>query len=432
MIREFKLNLFDLVMSLSTAVDLVSRAVANHHKRVAYLASCIAQQLGLSREEESELIIAGALHDIGAISLKERLEAMNFEIEYPFRHTEAGYCLVSVFEPFSKIARLIRYHHVPWNWGQGSVLEEEPVPLGSHILHLADRIDVLIDKEREVLGQVRSIRERIEAFSGKMFVPELVEAFKSLSVKECFWLDAVGPSIGQILRRRMNLARVELDLEGLLNLSRLFSQVIDFRSQFTSTHSRGVAATAETLARLIGFSESECRLMRVAGYLHDLGKLAVPAEILEKPGGLTPEEFNVIRSHTYYTYRILEPIKDLEVVNTWASFHHERLNGTGYPFRYRDEDLSLGSRIMAVADVFTALTEDRPYRKGMEAERTFEVLEQMVESVVLDPRVISLLKDHFDEINSSRIASQKASVECYQMFAQSVERCLRKGTGDLS
>lgn len=425
MIKEVKVNLFDLIMSLSTAVDLVSQVMANHHKEVAYIASSIARELGLSREEESELIIAGALHDTGAISLKERFETLNFEVEFPHRHAELGYRLIKIFKPLSKIAHLVRYHHVPWSGGEGSEFEGEKVPLGSHILHLADRVDVLIDKKREILGQVKALGEKIEEFAGKMFLPELVGAFKRVATREYFWLDVAGPSIDQILSRRMSLATIELNREGLLNLSQLFSQIIDFRSRFTSTHSSGVAVSAEALARFVGFSEKESQEMKIAGYLHDLGKLAVPTEILEKPGKLTPEEFNLIRSHTFYTYRILEPIGDLEVINSWASFHHERLDGRGYPFHHRDEDLSLGSRIMAVADVFTALTEDRPYRKGMEGGRVLEILQEMAESSALDSHIVSLLEAHFEEINSTRIASQKAAAKNYQKFTRSLNRYLR-------
>jgi len=421
MIKEVKINLFDLIISLSTAVDLVSQAVTNHHKEVAYIASSIARELGLSREEESELIIAGALHDMGALSLKERLETLNFEVEFPHQHAERGYRLIKVFEPLSKIAYLVRYHHVPWKGGEGSDFKGEPVSLGSHILHLADRVDVLIDKKREILGQAKGIVEKIEEFAEKMFMPELVRAFKSVAGREYFWLDAAGSSIDQILSSRISLSTIELNLDNLLSLSKLFSQIIDFRSHFTSTHSSGVAVSAEALARFVGFSEKECQEMKIAGYLHDLGKLAISREILEKPGKLTPEEFNLIRSHTYYTYRILEPIAGLEVINSWASFHHERLDGRGYPFHHQGENLSLGSRIMAVADVFTALTEDRPYRKGMEGERALEILQEMAESSALDSNIISLLKVHFKEINSSRMVSQKASVENYQKFTQSLE-----------
>jgi HD-GYP domain-containing protein (c-di-GMP phosphodiesterase class II) len=418
MIKESQIPLFDLVVSLSNAIDLVSPAVVGHHKQVAYIALSIGAALGLPMEQQIELVLAGALHDSGALSLRDRLDTLRFELENPHEHAELGYLLFQRFEPLSNIALLVRYHHVPWNEGGGHEFKGKQVPMCSHILHLADRIDVLISKQQEVLGQVKGIVERIKESSGKMFMPELVEVFMSLATKEYFWLDVVSPSIDSILSNRVRLATIEMGIESLLSLAKLFSHIIDFRSRFTATHSCGVVASAEALARFAGFSERECQMMRIAGYLHDLGKLAVPTEILEKPAKLTEEEFNVIRGHTFHTYRILEPIGDLDVINAWASFHHERLDGSGYPFHHKGQDLSLGSRIMAVADVFTAITEDRPYRKGMTSDRALQVLRQMAENSALDSRVVSLLGLHFDEINSLRVAAQEASVEEYQKSLQ--------------
>jgi HD-GYP domain-containing protein (c-di-GMP phosphodiesterase class II) len=410
--------LFNLVFSLSSAIDLVSPVVVGHQKRVAYIALSIGAELGLPREQQEELLLAGALHDCGAFSLKERLDILRFDHENPHKHAELGYLLLQKFEPLSNIALLVRYHHVPWNEGRGHEFKGEKVPMGSHILHLADRIDVLINKQQEILGQVKGIVERIKEFSGKMFVPELVDAFISLSPKEYFWLSVVSLSIDSILSNRFRSATIELDIENLLSLAKLFSHIIDFRSRFTAVHSSGVAATAEGLARFAGFSERECKMMRIAGYLHDLGKLAVPAEILEKPAKLTEEEFNVIRSHPFYTYRILEPISGLDLINAWASLHHERMDGTGYPFHLKGQDLSLGSIIMAVADVFTALTEDRPYRKGMTSYGVLQILREMAENSALNSYVVSLLELHFDDINSLRASAQKTSVEEYRRFLQ--------------
>jgi len=418
MIKELQIRLFDLVISLSNAIDLVSSAVDRHHKRVAYIALSIGAELGLPMEQQKELMLAGALHDCGALSLKERLANLQFELENPHEHAELGYLLLQKFAPLSNIALLVRYHHVPWNEGGGQEFKGKQVPMGSHLLHLADRIDVLISKQKEILGQVKGIVEMIKEFSGKMFVPELVEAFVSLAPKEYFWLGVVSPSIDSILSNRVKLATIDLSIEDLLSLTKLFSHIIDFRSRFTATHSSGVAASAEALARFAGFSERECKMMRIAGYLHDLGKLAVPTEILEKPAKLTEEEFNVIRSHTFHTYRCLEPIGGLDLINTWASFHHERIDGTGYPFHQKGQHLSLGSRIMAVADVFTAINEDRPYRKGMTRDRALQLLRQMVENTALDSDIVSLLELHFDEINSLRVAAQDVSFEEYQRFLQ--------------
>ncbi|AZR73977.1 phosphohydrolase [Anoxybacter fermentans] len=416
MIKELHVSLFDIIICLSDALDLISPAVINHHKRVAYIALNIAAEMGLSKEEQTGLIIAGILHDIGAFSLKERLSSLNFELDFPHQHAEKGYFLLKIFEPFARVAPLVRYHHVPWNNGEGSKFKGESVPLGSHILHLADRIDALINKQQEVLGQVKEICEKINQYSGELFIPDLVEVFNRLAEKEYFWLDAVSSSINQVLARKARFITVGLDLEELLNLTRLFSRIIDFRSRFTATHSSGVAATAEALAKIMGMSKRECMMMRIAGYLHDLGKLAVPAEILEKPGKLTGDEFNIIKGHTFYTYRILENVGGLEEINTWASFHHERLDGKGYPFHHKADDLSLGARIMAVADVFTAITEDRPYRKGMTKDKALHVLKKMVNNSALDPMIVSSLIKNYEEINSIRIAAQITASKEYEEF----------------
>jgi len=275
-------------------MDLVSPVLVNHHKMVAYIALSIGTQLGLPSDQRNELVLAGLLHDSGALSLEDRLDALDFELENPHKHAELGYLLLKDFEPLTNVAFLVRYHHVPWKGGAGSEFKGRQVLVGSHVLHLADRIAVLIDGQQEILGQVKRICDRVEEQSDRMFVPRLVDTFKSLAGKEYFWLDATSQGIVSAMRRSIELQAVELDMEGILSLANLFRQIIDFRSRFTATHSGGVAASAEALARLAGFSRRECRIMKVAGYLHDLGKLAVPTEILEKPAALTEDEFNVI------------------------------------------------------------------------------------------------------------------------------------------
>jgi len=208
MIKEPQIPLFDLVVSLSKAMDLVSPAIVGHHKRVAYTALSIGAELGLPMEQQNELVLAGALHDSGALSIKERLDALEFDLENPHKHAELGYRLFQSFKPLSNVALLIRYHHVPWNDGEGRAFNGKQVPMGSHILHLADRVDVLTNKQQEVLGQVKEICERLKNHSGKMFMPDVVEGFMSLSTKEYFWLDLVSPAIDSILSHKVRLATI--------------------------------------------------------------------------------------------------------------------------------------------------------------------------------------------------------------------------------
>ncbi|MHB8883072.1 MAG: HD-GYP domain-containing protein [Thermodesulfovibrionales bacterium] len=418
--KALNVPLIEMSMCLSNALDLVSSRVVDHHKRVAYIACSIAAELGMPEDEREILMLAGLLHDIGAISAKDRLETLQFELENPDFHAELGYRLIRTFDLFLDVAQLVRYHHVPWDNGNGGSRWGQPVSGSSHILHLADRIAVLIDKKREILGQTDRIKKTIVSGSGNKFVPEYVNAFIRLSEKESFWFDTVSPSISDILRAMTGMSSIVLTYDLLHGMIKLFGRIIDFRSRFTATHSSGVATTASALARLAGMNKSDCAVMRIAGYLHDLGKLAVPAEILEKPGKLSIVEANIIKNHPYHTYRIIATVRGLDTINQWASFHHECIDGRGYPFHHSGAEISLGSRIMAVADVFTALSEDRPYRPGMSKQDALRTMQTMAGRAALDGDLVSLVGRKYEEINAMRVASQTEESGEYAEFGAGI------------
>lgn len=418
MLKEIHVSLFDMIMCLSSALDLVSPSVVNHHKRVAFIAFSIAVELGLPIEERRNILMAGLIHDLGAVTLEEKLNLNHFNLEEAQSHAELGYILIRLFRPFEKLAPLVRYHHIQWNVGRGMEYKNDKVPVGGHVLHIADRIEVLINDDTHILSQIDEITGRISSESGKKFIPKMVDAFRKIAKREYFWLDCTSSQLDSILAKSSKLEKVELNLNELLNLAKLFSQVVDFRSRFTATHSTGVSTSAEALARIAGLSERDCKMMKISGYLHDLGKLAVPAEILEKKGPLTQEDLFVIRTHTYHTFRILDKVSDLYEINVWGALHHERLDGSGYPFHYKGDEMPLASRIMAVADVFTATTEDRPYREGMKRGAVLEVLQRLSDNSLLDTRIVAIAKDNFDELNIARTRAQKEAEKDYAEFWQ--------------
>ena len=280
-----QIRLSSVIVGLSSALDLVNWLVVNHHRQVAGVASKIANTLGCSDEDKDAIATAAALHDIGGICFNEKF-SLSFEAEGMSNHSEIGYYLLLKFKPFVPAAGLVRHHHVPWDNGQGAEMNGSQVQLGSHVLHLADRMAVLIDKEQPVLKQARPITAKIQQEQGKMFKPEVVEAFLDLAEREYFWLDIVNPASDFGAAGASAAWNRELDLNDLLDLSELFRMIIDFRSPTTATHSKDVAHLSEALAQLIGFSKHEARLIHIAGNLHDIGKLAVPVEILEKNGPL--------------------------------------------------------------------------------------------------------------------------------------------------
>lgn len=149
---------------------------------------------------------------------------------------------------------------------------------------------------------------------------------------------------------------------------------IDAASPYTYRHSTGVAAAAAAIARELNFGAHEVALVRRAALLHDIGKLCIPSEILDKPGPLTPEEWEIVKGHSRASYEILMEIRGLEALAEIAAAHHERLDGSGYFLGLRGDQIGMPARILAVADVYDALISKRPYRDALPREEVFGIL----------------------------------------------------------
>jgi HD-GYP domain-containing protein (c-di-GMP phosphodiesterase class II) len=377
--------------------------------------------MNLSDEEKRDIVLASILHDIGAFTGEERMRAKLalFDDSGCDQHAIMGYHLLRNFEPLMNAATMIRYHHEHYDKAMTEI------PIGSYIVHLADRLSILFDEQQEILEQIPGIMANIDQWQN-IFHPDTLAALHQVVKKEYFWIEACSFPINSVLPDRMRFLKKILDLDTLRDFAKLIAQIIDFRSRFTSTHSAGVAAVALELTTISEFSEKECRLMEIAGYLHDLGKLAIPDEILEKNGTFNHQEFNTMRKHTYYTYVVLNKIKGLEQVAMWAAYHHERLDGNGYPFHIKGKDFSKLARIMSVADIVTAITEDRPYRLGMDGEKAIKILFGMVKDGGIDKGVVEIVKDNFSRINDVRIKAQQNAALEYKQFQNLSAGGLRK------
>jgi HD-GYP domain-containing protein (c-di-GMP phosphodiesterase class II) len=413
MFTEIAYSVFDFAVSISEATDLVSSDLNDHHKKVCYISSMIAKEMMLPDSEIRDIALGAVLHDIGAFTRKERIKLISspgsFNDDEYDQHQFIGYKLLRDFAPLGNAAALIRYHHAHFDEAANEI------PMGSYVIHLADRIAVLLDKRCEVLAQIPGIMNAIEE-NRAIFHPDTLVALRRLMKVEYFWIEACSLPVNVILSERIRFPEQIVDVEEICHLAKLISQIIDFRSRFTATHSSGVAAVALELARLSELSERECKYMEIAGYLHDIGKLAISDDILEKTGTLNVEEFNEMRKHTYYTYAVLSRIKGFERIAEWAAYHHERLDGNGYPFHVRGENFTKLSRLVAVADIVTAITEDRPYRAGMNCEKALEILSTMVENGGIARSIVAVVKENFPRINDARIKAQQEAQSKYDAF----------------
>jgi putative nucleotidyltransferase with HDIG domain len=182
----------------------------------------------------------------------------------------------------------------------------------------------------------------------------------------------------------------------LRRLALLFARLVDAKSPWTARHSENVARLTARLGQLAGIPASDCEKLELAGLLHDLGKLRVPDEILDKTGKLDAEEFAVVERHTFETWQILRRIRSFTEIAEWASLHHETPSGVGYPFRRAGARLPLPARLVAVADVFQALAQARPYRAPLAPQAILEVLRAMAGAGRLDAYCVELAGSNLD------------------------------------
>ncbi len=177
----------------------------------------------------------------------------------------------------------------------------------------------------------------------------------------------------------------------------MLTYAIDFRSESTVKHTIIVQAVSYEIARLLNFDYDLCVKIKLSAMIHDIGKIATPINILEKPGKLTEGEFEIMKDHAIIGYKILSNL-DIDDVRDIAMAHHEKLDGTGYPFRLKAEQISREARIVAIADIFSALMGVRSYKDEFSKDRIIEILKNMANSNKIDYNIVQLVIENYEYI----------------------------------
>ncbi|MHB1640198.1 MAG: HD-GYP domain-containing protein [Candidatus Dormibacteria bacterium] len=254
-----------------------------------------------------------------------------------------------------------------WNGaGRPRGLKGEEIPLLSRIVLLSQTAEIFWR-----LGGRRSVESVLRRRRGTWFDPQLVDAVLTHARSDKLW-DRFGSITHpeQVAHLDPHPRKIpSASLEELLEIGQVFAGVVDAKSPWTSTHSTRTALLSRRMAAVMGLDEEEADRIGLAALLHDLGKLAVSNAILDKAGPLDPGEMMEMQNHTEISYQLLAPLWPLGDVAEMAASHHERLDGSGYHRHLRGPDLTYGAQIVAVADVFEALTSDRPYRRGLDNDQ---------------------------------------------------------------
>lgn len=387
---QIEADLISTIASFSRAGDLNDLTFVAHGERVAHISFRLGTLLTLDQKTLNELVLSALLHDVGIMTDDEQLQLADLEprANQVSPHCRRGYKLLQPTKAFDPYAQNVLEHHDHYS----SRLRIIPA-----IIHVADRVDILLNKNRYSLAQVEGILQYFRGKAGSLFSPDVVDALAGLSHIPSFWLDLEYRNY-HFVNNMADFKRI-LTLEELEELAQLMATLVDSKSPFTGHHSEGVTETVALLARKLHMPEDRVRLVRVAGLLHDIGKLAIPDDILLYPGALSKEQRAVMKQHTYHSYHLIKGIgPQAERLAGWAAFHHERLNGTGYPFGLSAKDLEPEARLMAVADIAQSLLEPRPYRPGMSKDKTTQILHNNVQAGHIDPELTDVAIAHLDEI----------------------------------
>jgi len=393
-IMNFNLNEF--LRSIANTIDITEINLfgmpTNHSKRIAYISVTVALELHLSDEKLFDLASLAIMHDNGATMkiLQDKLlytakEKINI-LESRKAHCTIGDDNIKDFPFLTMPCNIIKYHHEKYNGSGFFGLSKDEIPLFSQIIALADTLDLNFDLGGDPKSE--STISYVQEHRNLLFSPLLSDVFIKIASHHDFWQGLSDKKIDESLAGIIPAFSNELSFAEIRKMTKTFSQIIDAQSKFTQRHSSGLSEKLEKMAEYYKIDKTMELKMLIATDLHDLGKLVIANDILDKPGKLTCEEFEEIKKHPVVTRLCLQDIKGFEDITRWASNHHEKLDGSGYPDGLTAKDLDFNSRLISCLDIYQALREERPYRESMDHNEAMIILKNMACAGQLDQSIV--------------------------------------------
>jgi len=417
-----RLRLSELMAALSHALDITEGQPKGHCLRACWIGMQLAKVLQLDQRTSWSLYYTVMLKDLGCSSNAARIcelyltDDLHFKrdfktvgdslpqvLKFVFGHTglKAGLAgrLRSTMDILvngplyarelietrcqrgADIARQLRFPESVaqgirsldehWNGsGKPEGLAGEQIPLASRMALLAQVVDVF-----HTAGGPEAALKEVRKRQGRWFDPTLVQALEDLALDPAFWGHLSSPYLeGQVLALEPGYDRVVVDDDYLDDIAAAFGQVVDAKSPYTAGHSARVAHYVDLIARTLGLPEARRRWLRRGALLHDVGKLGVSNAVLDKPGKLDAQEWAAVQRHAAYTEEILARIPPFSELAKVAGAHHERLDGRGYPRGLKGDEIALETRIITTADIFDAISADRPYRGAVPILETLNMM----------------------------------------------------------
>ncbi|MFD1404569.1 HD-GYP domain-containing protein [Robinsoniella peoriensis] len=400
----------------------VDERLVDHGIRVAYIVLKMLEAEGISDQKRiRDLCFLTMVHDVGAYKTEEINDMVQFETGNVWNHSIYGYLFLKYLSPFSELSSVILFHHTDYEKLIRIPDLQSDIIKWAQIVNLADRMDVCMQT-----GEVKDITNFLERFREKKFSSEVVDLFLNVEKK-----DHILENLRSNHEEKLNISKeVFMSLgnpsyakEEIDTYLKMIVYAIDFRSPFTVIHTITTTSISRELAVLMDLDENQVTQIYYGALLHDLGKIGIPVEILEYPGKLSPQAMKIMKTHVNITEEIMNG--EIEpVVAKIALRHHEKLDGSGYPRGVKSDDLTLSERIVAIADIVSALYGRRSYKEAFGKEKIVGILSEMKENGLLCYQTVDIMIKHFDEIMENVRNTCKPVLEVYDhMNIEYTELC---------
>lgn len=392
------------VRAVNETLRRIDIRLVDHGERVAFIASEIAK-FACSKLDRDKLLLLSVFHDIGAYKTDEIDRMVQFETHDAWNHAIYGYLFMKYMTPLSDVAEAILYHHT--DYCDMSALDEEVRDYAS-LICLADRIDIAF-----LYGKQESEFFKLWYNDGNRFNGLYLQAFKDCYARSRMFERLTDGSYRDDLKRIIK--EVKTSPKEALSYLKMLVYSIDFRSEHTVTHTVNTVSIALDIANYFGQDEQTKEKIYLGALLHDVGKMAIPIEILEYPGRLSDEQMVIMRTHVAETEKLIHGVVSDEICNI-AVRHHEKLDGSGYPHRIKGEELSFPERIVAVSDIVSALGSRRSYKEPFPRDKTIDILNSM-KGIKLDERICNYVSDNYDRIMRDTDCERDEIIRRYQAMS---------------
>lgn len=397
--ENYEVTLKQVIEVIHKTINFVEKKLLNHGERVAYIMLNLLKADGnYGHEEILRICAVSTFHDIGAYKVTEKEKLADVDSISPYNHAVYGSLFIKYFSPLADLYNIVLTHHFSPKYYKTrgiDVISKEGL-----LLNFVDYIDrIYLNK--------KSFPKKIFEENKNSYFKDNIDLFIKAE-KQYHFISKIFD--GSYVNELYDFFETKvLEREEVIAYSKMLAYSIDFRSEATVKHTITVEAISYQIAKIYGLNDYKLSRIKVAAALHDIGKIGIPVEILEKPDKLTDKEYKIIKSHAIIGYNILSNL-GIDDIRDIGTLHHEKLDGTGYPFGLKAEQITKEMRIIAIADIVSALIGSRSYKDAFDKEKIIKILTDMVKYNKIDEEITNLFIDNYDYL------IEEANNECSELM----------------